>query len=186
MARFALKHYLGVVERDPGPLPYNDARAREIAGSYENDAMTLIIATDRKQLTIAAGIKPEIRAAADSELPPDLPPAELGLLPGDTDHYIVTHGGLKGQRGFFTSDGRGAIVGADLAGRLFNRVPTVSGGSSVSTDTSGQPRKRSRTSRVALGQAGVAGWLSERLQPRSSERFRRRKRSLSQRRARGR
>ena len=69
MVRFALKHYLGVVERDPGPLPYDEARAREIAGSYENDAMTLTIATDGTQLTIAAGIKPEIRAASDTELP---------------------------------------------------------------------------------------------------------------------
>jgi hypothetical protein len=71
-------------------------------------------------------MKPEIRAAAAKELPPDYPPADLGLLPGDGDEYIVTSGGLKGQRGFFTRDESGAVVGVDLAGRLFNRVPTVS------------------------------------------------------------
>ena len=114
-----------MIDRDPEPLPYDQARAQEVVGSYENDAMTLTIATDGAGLTIEAGIKPEIRAAADTELPPDYPPADIGLLPGDADEYIVTSGGLKGQRGFFTRDESGAVVGVDLAGRLFNRVPTA-------------------------------------------------------------
>ncbi|MEJ8643570.1 hypothetical protein WKI68_23720 [Streptomyces sp. MS1.HAVA.3] len=50
----------------------------------------------------------------------------MGLLPGDDDGYIVTAGGLKGQRGFFSRDENGVIVGADLAGRLFTRVPAAS------------------------------------------------------------
>ncbi|MFF2511153.1 serine hydrolase domain-containing protein [Streptomyces sp. NPDC058086] len=124
--RWALEHYLGVVDRDPEPLPHDEERAREAVGSYANDLMTLTIATDGPGLTIECGIKPEIRAAADTELPPDLPPAGLGLLPGDADEYIVTGGGLKGQRGFFTRDESGAITGADLAGRLFSRVVVVS------------------------------------------------------------
>jgi hypothetical protein len=33
---------------------------------------------------------------------------------------------MKGLRGFFTRDQRGAVVGVDLAGRLFNRVPAAS------------------------------------------------------------
>jgi hypothetical protein len=70
--------------------------------------------------------KPEIRAAADTELPPDYPPADLGLLPGDADEYVITSGGLKGLRGFFTRDENGAVVGVDLAGRLYRRVPTAS------------------------------------------------------------
>jgi hypothetical protein len=47
-------------------------------------------------------IKPEIRAAADAELPPDHAPVDNGLLPG------------------------GTVVGVDLAGQLFNSVPTTS------------------------------------------------------------
>jgi len=62
---------------------------------------------------------PGIRA----EMPPDYAPAAIGLLPGDGDEYIVADSGLKGQRGFFTRDTTGAIVGLDLAGRLFTRVP---------------------------------------------------------------
>jgi hypothetical protein len=76
-------------------------------------------------MTVECRIKPEIRAASETELPPDMPPVGLGLLPGNGDEYIVTGGGLIGQRGFLTRDANGAIIGADLAGRLFNRVPTT-------------------------------------------------------------
>jgi hypothetical protein len=48
------------------------------------------------------------------------------MLPGDKDEYIITSGGLTGLRGFFTRDESGAVVGVDLAGRLFSRVPTDS------------------------------------------------------------
>ena len=126
VVRWALEHYLGVIDRDPQPLPFDQARAREVVGSYENEVMTFTIGPDGAGLTLGGGIKPEIRAAADKELPPDLPPAAIGLLPGDTDEYIITEGGMKGLRGFFTRDDSGAVVGFDLAGRLFNRVPAAS------------------------------------------------------------
>jgi hypothetical protein len=70
-------------------------------------------------------MKPEARAAY-TETPPDHEPFEFGLLPGDTDEYVITTGAFSGQRGFFTRDESGAVVGVDLAGRLFNRVPAVS------------------------------------------------------------
>jgi CubicO group peptidase (beta-lactamase class C family) len=124
--RWALENYLGLSERDPEPIPFDAARAQEIVGRYETHAQRITIRTDGANLTIEAGIKPEIRAASDTEMPPDYPPADMGLLPGDIDEYIITSGGLKGQRGFFTRDKRGAVVGVDLAGRLFSRVPIVS------------------------------------------------------------
>lgn len=126
VVRWGLQTYLGVIDRDPEPLPYDEARAQEIVGSYENELMTLNIATHDGGLRLDVRIKPEIRAAAKNEPPPDIAPADIGLLPGGVDEYIVTSGGLKGQRGFFTRDETGSIVGVDLAGRLFNRVPTVS------------------------------------------------------------
>ena len=85
--------------------------------------MTLTIGTDGAGLRLEVRLKPEVRAALDTDPGPDYPPADIGLLPGDGDEYVVTSGGLKGQRGFFTRDERGAVVGVDLAGRLFNRVP---------------------------------------------------------------
>ncbi|MEU9083021.1 hypothetical protein [Streptomyces sp. NPDC048357] len=126
VVRWALEHCLGVVDRDPEPLPYDPARAPELAGRYGNDATTLVIAAGGAGLTLEAGIKPEIRAASESEMPADHPAESMGLLPGDGDEYIVTGGGLKGQRGFFTRDAGGAVVGVDLAGRLFGRVPAAS------------------------------------------------------------
>jgi len=124
--RWALQTYLGLTDRDPEPIPYDKARSQDLIGTYEIDAMTLTIATDDSGLSLDVRIKPEIRAASATELPPDLAPATVGLLPGDTDEYIVTSGGLQGQRGFFTRDENGTIVGVDLAGRLFNRVRTIS------------------------------------------------------------
>ena len=103
VVRWALETYLGVSDRDPEPLPYDEARAREVVGSYENDAMTFTVATDGAGLRLEVGIKPEIRAAADTELPADYDPFDFGLLPGDADEYIVTSGALKGQRGFWES-----------------------------------------------------------------------------------
>ncbi|MCK2212311.1 beta-lactamase family protein [Actinomadura sp. ATCC 31491] len=123
VVRWALEHHLGVVEREPEPAPYDAARAREVAGHYEIDAMNLDLATDGARLTLEVGIKPEIRRASDTEMPADYPPAAIGFLPGgDGDEYVITEGGLKGQRGFFTRDERGAVVGVDLAGRLFGRT----------------------------------------------------------------
>ncbi|WP_377272053.1 serine hydrolase domain-containing protein [Peterkaempfera sp. SMS 1(5)a] len=127
VVRWALRTFLGVVDRDPEPLPYDEARAREVVGGYENDAMTFTIGTDGAGLTLEVLIKPEIRAAADTELPSDYPPFAIGLLPGDADEYIVTDGALQGQRGFFTRDADGAVVGADLAGRLLAGPPPPPG-----------------------------------------------------------
>lgn len=118
---WALEHYLGVAGKDPEPLPYDPARAAEIAGTYENEMMRVIFRTDGAGMTAEFTIKPETRAATGTELPPDMPPADLGLLPGD--EYLVTSGGLKGQRGFFTRDHNGQITAADMAGRKFTRVP---------------------------------------------------------------
>jgi CubicO group peptidase (beta-lactamase class C family) len=126
IVRWALQTWLQVTDRDPEPLPYDPARARELAGSYEIDAMTVTIGTDGTRLRLEVRIKPEIRAAADKPLPPDIEPSELGLLPGDADEYVITSGALKGQRGYFTRDETGAVVGVDLAGRFARRVPAAS------------------------------------------------------------
>ncbi len=123
--RWALQTYLGVTDRDPEPLPYDELRAREVVGTYENDYMTLTINTDGRGLRLDVRIKPEIRAAAKTEPPADHAPADIGLLPGAADEYVVTSGGLGGQGGCFTRNETGAVVGIDMAGRLFKRVPTA-------------------------------------------------------------
>ena len=126
VVRWTLQTYLGLTDQDPEPLPYDEAQARAFVGSYENDAMTLTIGTDEARLTLEVLLKPEVRAALDTDPGPDHAPFDFGLLPADADEYIITSGAFKGQRGFFTRDETGAVVGVDLAGRLFNKVPTVS------------------------------------------------------------
>jgi CubicO group peptidase (beta-lactamase class C family) len=124
--RWVLEHYLALIDRDPEPIPFDAARAMEIVGTYANEVMTLTIETVGAGLRLEVLMKPEIRAAATKAPPPDYPPFDFGLLPGAKDEYIITSGALQGQRGFFTRDTSGAVVGVDLAGRLFSRVPIVS------------------------------------------------------------
>jgi hypothetical protein len=111
VVRWVLEHYIDVVDRDPEPVPHDPARAQELVGTYDIDAMTLTVRTDGTGLTLEVLIKPELRAASDKELPADYTPFDFGLLPGDADEYIVTSGAFKGQRGFFTRDETGAVVG---------------------------------------------------------------------------
>jgi hypothetical protein len=118
--------YLGLIDRDPEPLAFDAARAQEIVGRYETHAQRITIRRNEARLTIEAGIKPEIRAASATEMPPDYPPTEMGLLPGDKDEYIITSGGMTGQRGFFTRDTSGAVTGVDAGGRFYGRVPMTS------------------------------------------------------------
>lgn len=125
VVRWALEHYLGLIAHDPEPIPFDAARAREIVGTYANEVMMLTIDTVGTGLRLEVLMKPEIRASATIAPPQDYPPFNFGLLPGDKDEYIITSGALQGQRGFFTRDTSGTVVGVDLAGRLFNRVPTV-------------------------------------------------------------
>lgn len=124
--RWALEHYLGLIDKDPEPIPYDEARAREIVGRYETDILIVSIASSGAGLTAEAFIKPEIRAASEVELPADMPPGDLGLLAGDGDEFIITSGAMQGLRGYFSRDESGTIVGADLAGRIHTRVPTGS------------------------------------------------------------
>jgi CubicO group peptidase (beta-lactamase class C family) len=128
VVRWALQTLLGVTDRDPAPLPYDETRAREVVGRYENEVMTLTIGTVGAGLRLEVLMKPQIRAALskEKEVPPDHAPFDFGLLPGDGDEYVITSGAFRGQRGCFTRDESGAIVGVDLAGRLFTRVRAAS------------------------------------------------------------
>ncbi len=121
VVRWTLAKFLGVKEPETEPLPFDAARAREIVGSYRNDVMTLDVEAADEELRMVVRVAPQARAAY-SDAPPDPAPAPFGLLPGDRDEYLITDGEFKGQRGFFTRDEHGAVIGVDMAGRLFGRV----------------------------------------------------------------
>jgi CubicO group peptidase (beta-lactamase class C family) len=117
---WALEHYAGLAERAPEVMAYDPARAAEIVGRYANEMMNVTVEADADGYTIVCAIKPEIRAATATELPPDLPAAPFGLV--SDGEYLVTGGGLNGQRGALIRDERGTVVRMDLAGRSFNRI----------------------------------------------------------------
>jgi CubicO group peptidase (beta-lactamase class C family) len=120
VVRQALEHHIGVIDRDPEPLPYETTKAQEVAGEYDNDAMVMTIEDTGAGLVLEVLIRPEIRETAEMELPADHAPFPMGLLP--EDEYVLTDGAFTGQRGFFTRDEHNRIVGVDLAGRMFGRV----------------------------------------------------------------
>ena len=62
----------------------------------------------------------------DTDPGPDYPPTGIGLLPGGGDEYIITDGGLKGARGYFTRDKSGVVVGSTSLAGCYNRIPTAS------------------------------------------------------------
>ncbi|MFE4456506.1 serine hydrolase domain-containing protein [Nocardia tengchongensis] len=122
IVRWALEHYLGVIDKDPEPIPFDATRVPELSGVYDIDAMTMTCYADGDQLYLDCKVKPEIRAAGGAEIPQDHPPFPFGILPGDGDEYVITAGSFAGQRGFFSRDTDGVITGVDLAGRVFARV----------------------------------------------------------------
>ncbi len=71
VVRWVRETYLGVADRDLQPLPYDEARARELVGTYQNDAMTFTLRADGARLTMEVRIRPELRAASDKPLPLD-------------------------------------------------------------------------------------------------------------------
>ncbi len=121
VVRWALETYAGVIDRDPKPVPYDEARTREVVGDYENEVMTLSIRAKEAGQELEVRVKPEIRSAADKELPPDHSAFDFGFLPGDRDEYVITSGAFLGLRGFFSRGDTGAVAGVDLAGRVFRR-----------------------------------------------------------------
>ena len=120
--RWSLEAFLGVVDRDPEPVAFEPVAAAEVVGDYQNDVMTLTIRVREQRLWLEVLMKPEIRLNSPKQLPPDHEPFQLGFLPGDGDEYMIVSGAFEGQRGYFTRNNAGSVVGVDLAGRLFGRA----------------------------------------------------------------
>jgi CubicO group peptidase (beta-lactamase class C family) len=117
-----LESVAGVTGRKVKVVRYRRRLADEYAGVYENEMMRAVFTNTGKALTAEFAIKPDVRANAAAELPPDMPAAPIAFLRGEHDHYMVTDGGLKGQRGYFSRDASGRITTVDMAGRVFTRA----------------------------------------------------------------
>ena len=122
--RFALEHYIGVVQKDPEPVKLSDERLAPYTGTYETVAAIANIAAQDGGLVLTVEIKPEARAQlfAEEEEIPEQPPIPLGMLEGDNDFYVVTDGPAKGMRGYFVRGADGNIESVHVGGRLATRV----------------------------------------------------------------
>jgi len=99
IVRAGLESVAGLREHKAKLIRYNRRQAGQYAGVYENETMQAVFSNTGQALTAAFAIKPAVRANATTELPPDMPAAPIALIRGEQDHYLVTGGGLKGQRG---------------------------------------------------------------------------------------
>jgi CubicO group peptidase (beta-lactamase class C family) len=123
--QWTMSNYLGLVERPPRPLQFDAALSQEVSGTYENEIQVVKILVNGKKLTISAGIKPEVRAATDKELPADYPSAAFFFFTPGQDDFYVSGGGMRGQRGAFTRNGNGMVDGVNIGGRTFKKVPSA-------------------------------------------------------------
>jgi CubicO group peptidase (beta-lactamase class C family) len=122
VVQWTLQKYLRLVDRPPRPLAFDAVRAQEVVGTYENDIQVVTVAIHARHMTISAGIKPDVRAASERELPADYPAANMGFISDGQDDFVVTAGGMKGQRGLFARDDDRQVVGLAIGGREFRRV----------------------------------------------------------------
>jgi CubicO group peptidase (beta-lactamase class C family) len=126
--KWALEHYVGVVDAEPEPLVLSDEALQPYVGRYETIAAICDITSEGGRLLATVELKPEFAAVlrdSGEEVPEEQPPIPLALLAGDGDQYVVPDGSAKGMRGYFTRGSDGSVDGAHVGGRLATRVAVV-------------------------------------------------------------
>jgi CubicO group peptidase (beta-lactamase class C family) len=122
VVKWALEHYLGVVQQQPEPLTLTPDELGAYTGDYQSIATIVELFVDDAQLTVKLRPTPEalerVRERGGDE-PDEQPPIALDLLAGD--RFLLASGPAKGQRGFFTRDNAGTINGINIGGRLATR-----------------------------------------------------------------
>lgn len=130
LLRWALEHYLGVVETEPEPVLLSDEQLRPYTGHYETIAVTCEIVAKDGRLEATVHVKPET-AAVLKEAGTELSPEEqeqtfpLALLAADGDRYVVPDGPAKGMKGYFSRGADGTVDGVHIGGRLASRAAVV-------------------------------------------------------------
>jgi CubicO group peptidase (beta-lactamase class C family) len=126
--KWALEHYLSVVEEEPEPLRLSDDALAPYAGTYETIVALCEITAEDGRLVANISIKPEmketLRASGEDPDEPS-PPIPMALLAGTEDRYVIPDGPAKDMKGFFTRDETGAVSGVHIGGRLATRVEAL-------------------------------------------------------------
>jgi CubicO group peptidase (beta-lactamase class C family) len=127
LVRWALEHYIGVVDADPEPVLLGDEALRQYVGQYETIAVTCDITAQAGRLVATVHVKPEtveVLKESGAELPDDEVEQTfpLALLAADGDRYVVPDGPAKGMKGYFSRNVDGLVDGVHIGGRLATRV----------------------------------------------------------------
>jgi len=128
LEKWALEHYLGLVDVEPEQLSLGDEALEQFAGLFETIAATVELTPEGGRLMAKVQVKPHFAAMLreqGEDVPDEQPPVPLALLAGEGDRYIVPEGDAKGMKGYFTRDADGKVSGVHLGGRLATR-PDVS------------------------------------------------------------
>jgi CubicO group peptidase (beta-lactamase class C family) len=126
IVKWALEHYVGIVDRDPEPVVLSDAELQQYLGRFETLAATVEITPDTGRLLAKVEMKPEARAVLreQGEDPDEeQPPIPIALLAHGGDEYIIPEGPAKGMKGFFTRASDGTVDAVHVGGRLATREP---------------------------------------------------------------
>jgi len=118
VVKWALKRYLGIVERQPEPITLLEEELQGYAGTYESIGAVVHIYVEEGALTVKVAPSPKAEQPDDEEAE-DQPPFSITLLPDD--RYTIADGPAKGLRGFFTRGDAGTVNGINLGGRLSTR-----------------------------------------------------------------
>jgi CubicO group peptidase (beta-lactamase class C family) len=125
LEKWALEHYVGVVDVEPEQLSLGEDALQDYTGRFETIAAIVDIALDGGRLSATVTIKPEMAAVLreqGEDVPDEQPPVPLAIIAGEGDPYIVPDGPAKGMRGYFARDEAGRVTGVHLGGRLASRV----------------------------------------------------------------
>jgi CubicO group peptidase (beta-lactamase class C family) len=127
LEKWALEHYLGIVDAEPEQLVLGDAALAQYVGRFETIAATCDITADSGRLLVKIEIKPAMAAVlreAGEEVE-EQPPIAIALLAGEGDQYVVPDGPAKGMRGYFRRGADGTVDAVHMGGRLATRVTDV-------------------------------------------------------------
>jgi CubicO group peptidase (beta-lactamase class C family) len=124
LTKWALEHYLGLVEPEPEPIRLPDAELAPYTGHFETIAAFVDIVAEDGRLSATVTIRPEMAAVLreSGEEVPDQPPILFALLAGKPDAYVVDEGPAKGMKGYFSRGSDGSVDGVHVGGRLATRT----------------------------------------------------------------
>ena len=124
IVKWAMEHFLGLVEAEPEPIRLPDAELAPYTGRYETIAAVVDITAVDGRLSAQVSVKPEMATTmreAGEEVP-EQPPLVLAILAGEADRYMVDEGPAKGMKGYFARAADGSVEGVHLGGRLATRT----------------------------------------------------------------